>query len=60
MCDIFEEKEKKYYDLDEQDDELYSLIQSKLATFVSYWYFTAGVTTEDMAQLDKDIEEGNI
>lgn len=56
----FEEKEQKYYDLDEQNDELYTLIQSKLATFISYWYFTAGVTTEDMAQLDKDIEEGNI
>ena len=58
--ETFEEKEQKYYELDEQSDELYNLIQSKLATFISYWYFTAGVTTEDMAQLDKDIEEGNI
>ena len=56
----FEEKEQKYYELDESNDELYGLIQGKLATFVSYWYFTAGVTREDLEQLDKDIEEGNI
>ena len=56
----FEEKEQKYYELDESNDELYGLIQGKLATFISYWYFTAGVTREDLEQLDKDIEEGNI
>mgnify|MGYP003651625240 CR=1 FL=1 len=56
----FEQKEQKYYDLDEENDKLYDLIQAKLATFISYWYFTAGVTKEDMAQLDRDIEEGNI
>ena len=32
----------------------------QLATFVSYWYFTAGVTRADIEQLDKDIEEGNV
>ena len=58
--ETFEEKEQVYYDFDETDDELYNLIQGKLATFVSYWYFTAGVTKEDLVQLDKDIEEGNI
>ena len=56
----FEEKEQKYYELDESNDELYGLIEGKLATFISYWYFTAGVTREDLEQLDKDIEEGNI
>ena len=58
--ETFEEKEQVYYDFDEANDELYNLIQGKLATFVSYWYFTAGVTKEDLVQLDKDIEEGNI
>ena len=58
--ETFEEKEQAYYDLDEVNDELYNLIQGKLATFISYWYFTAGVTQEDLKQLDKDIEEGNI
>ncbi len=45
---------------DSANDELYGLIQRKIATFISYWYFTAGVTKEDLTQLDKDIEEGNI
>jgi hypothetical protein len=58
--ETFEEKEQAYYDLDEANDELYGLIQGKIATFISYWYFTAGVTKEDLTQLDKDIEEGNI
>ena len=56
----FEEREQAYYDLDEAGDELYNLIQAKIATFVSYWYFTSGVTREELAQLDKDIEEGNV
>ena len=58
--ETFEEREQAYYDLDEAGDKLYNLIQAKIATFVSYWYFTAGVTKEDLVQLDKDIEEGNI
>lgn len=58
--DSFEQKENHYYELDEAQDELYLLVQSKLATFVSYWYFTAGVTRADIEQLDKDIEEGNV
>ena len=58
--ETFEEREQAYYDLDEAGDELYNLIQAKIATFVSYWYFTSGVTREELAQLDKDIEEGNV
>ena len=58
--ETFEEREQAYYDLDEAGDEHYNLIQAKIATFVSYWYFTSGVTREELAQLDKDIEEGNV
>jgi hypothetical protein len=56
-----EEKEKHYYDLDEKNDELYILIQNKIATFMSYWYFAASeLTKEDFDQLNTDIEEGDV
>jgi hypothetical protein len=59
--ETFEEKEKHYYDLDEKNDELYLLIQNKLATFMSYWYFaSSGLSKEDFDQLNADIEEGNV
>ena len=56
----FEEKENHYYELDENDDALYSLVQGKLATFMSYWYFASAVSKEDFEQLDKDIESGEV
>jgi hypothetical protein len=58
--ETFKEKENHYYDLDEKDDPLYSLIQGKLATFMSYWYFASAISKEDFAQLDKDIESGEV
>ena len=58
--ETFEEKEQKYYDFDENNDKLYNLIQGKLATFVSYWYFTTGAARGDFDELNKDIEEGNV
>ena len=56
----FEEKENYYYNLDEEGDQLYSLIQGKVATFLSYWYFSTAASLEDFKQLDKDIESGNV
>jgi hypothetical protein len=56
----FEEKESYYYTLDETEDALYSLIQGKVATFLSYWYFSTASTPEDFEQLNKDIESGNV
>ena len=58
--ETFKEKENHYYDLDEKDDPLYSLIQGKLATFMSYWYFASAISKEDFEQLDKDIESGEV
>jgi hypothetical protein len=59
--ETFEQKESYYYDLDEKNDPLYSLIQSKIATFMSYWYFaSSGLSKEDFDQLNTDIEEGNV
>ncbi len=57
----YEEKENYYYDLEEKNDPLYKLIHSKLATFMSYWYFAASeLTKEDFDVLNTDIEEGNV
>jgi hypothetical protein len=59
--ETYEEKESYYYDLDENADELYSLIHSKLATFMSYWYFAAqNLSKEDFDALNDDIEQGNV
>ena len=56
----FDEKLDNYYRLDDEGDPLYALIQDKLATYISYWYFSAVTTREDFEQLDKDIEEETI
>jgi len=55
----FEEKENHYYDLDEKEDSLYGLIQGKIATFMSYWYFASAVSKGDFDKLNEDIESGN-
>jgi len=56
----FEEKENYYYTLDETNDHLYSLIQGKVATFLSYWYFSTATEREDFEKLNEDIESGNV
>lgn len=56
--ETYEEKENHYYELDEKNDPLYNIIQGKIATFMSYWYFASAVTKEDFDQLNKDIESG--
>ena len=54
----YEEKENYYYELDEKNDPLYNLIQGKIATFMSYWYFASVVSKEDFDKLNEDIESG--
>ena len=58
--ETFEEKESYYYSLDENNDKLYSLIQNKVATSLSYWYFSTAATKEDFEKLNEDIESGNV
>ena len=59
--DDFASKADEYYRLEEEGDEIYDMVSSKLAAFVSYWYYSAGAVTEDdFSNLDNDIEEGNI
>ena len=54
------QKENYYYTLDETNDHLYSLIQGKVATFLSYWYFSTATEREDFEKLNEDIESGNV
>ena len=57
----FSSKTDEYYRLEEEGDEIYDMVSSKLAAFVSYWYYSAGAVTEDdFSNLDSDIEEGNV
>ena len=54
----YEQKLENMRDLDEAEDPLYQVAFRKLATFVSYWYFSKNATKEDFKKLEKDIEEG--
>ena len=58
--ETFEEKENNYFELDEKEDPLYLLIQGKIATFISYWYYASAITKEDFQKLDQDIENGDV
>ena len=61
MRETFQDKVDEYYRLEEAGSELYHLISSKIATYISYWYYSAGAVTEqDFNKLQKDIEEGDI
>lgn len=44
--------------LDEEGDELYEKAYKKLATFVTFWYYSKNANKDDFRQLEKDIEEG--
>lgn len=54
----YEQKLDNMRDLDEAEDPLYQAMFRKLATFVSFWYFSKTTTKEDFKKLEKDLEEG--
>lgn len=57
----FEDKLQRYYELEEEGDEVYDIIGGKVAALFSFWYYSSGaVTKADFEKLDSDIEEGNI
>ena len=57
----FEEKKDYYYDLEETgEDEIFNLVNNKLTTLLSFWYFSTSATKDDFERLEKDIEEGNV
>ncbi|MBN86367.1 MAG: hypothetical protein CL885_02455, partial [Dehalococcoidia bacterium] len=59
--ETFQDKIDEYYRLEESGDEIYDLLASKLSTYMSYWYYSAGaVTDEDFEGLQRDMDEGKI
>jgi hypothetical protein len=55
-----EDKIDEYYELDESGDEIFDLAKDKIATMLSFWYFSTNASKEDFETLEKDIEEGNV
>ena len=53
-----EEKLASMHEMDESEDELYVKAYRKLATFMSFWYFSKNAKKEDFEKLERDIEEG--
>ena len=58
--ETFDEKKEIFYQREDDEDELLSLVYDKLTAFISFWYFSTQATDEDFKQLEKDIEEGNL
>lgn len=57
----FDDKLQRYYELEEEGDELYDLVGGKIAALYSFWYYSSGaVERADFEKLDTDIEEGNV
>tara|TARA_E500000081_G_C6094690_1_gene334503 strand:- start:371 stop:1183 length:813 start_codon:yes stop_codon:yes gene_type:complete len=56
-----QEKTDEYYRLEEEGSDLYHTISGRLATYVSYWYYSAGaVTDQDFEDLQENIDKGEI
>ena len=53
-----EEKLNQLYVLDEKEDPVYRKSYNKLATFVSFWYYSKNAQREDFEKLESDIESG--
>jgi len=46
-----------YHTMDEKDDKLFRLVQSKLAAVISFWYFSEKVEKEDFDRLISDLDQ---
>jgi hypothetical protein len=53
-----EQKLEALHEMDENGDEIYSKAYRKLATFMSFWFFSKNAKREDFEKLDNDIETG--
>jgi len=56
----FEERKESFYQMEEDESPILSLVYDKLTAFISFWYFSTNSSTEDFEELEKDIEEGNL
>lgn len=46
--------------MEEDEDDLLSIVYDKLTAFISFWYFSAAASKDDFQELEKDIDEGNL
>ena len=53
-----EDKIESLHKFDEEEDPLYYKTYRKLASFISFWYYSKNAKREDFESLNKDIEEG--
>ena len=53
-----EQKLESLHRMDENEDEIYSKGYRKLATFMSFWFFSKNAKHEDFQKLENDIETG--
>jgi hypothetical protein len=53
-----EKKLESLHEMDENEDEVYKKAYRKLATFMSFWFFSKNAKREDFEKLDNDIETG--
>ena len=58
--ETFEEKKLNFYEMEENEDPLFTLVYDKLTAFISFWYFSANTTSKDFEELEQDIEEGKL
>jgi hypothetical protein len=57
----FEDKLDQYYQMEEGGDDLYDIIGGKVATLISFWYYSSGsVTEEEFDKFNEDLESGKI
>lgn len=56
----FEEKKETLYRMEEEENELLSVVYDKLMAFVSFWYFSVSASEEDFLELEKDMNEGSL
>ena len=55
LGDDFEARIDSYHAMDEEDNKLFQLVQSKLAAVISFWYFSETVEKEDFDRLISDL-----
>lgn len=53
-----EQKLEALHQMDENEDEIYTKAYRKLATFMSFWFFSKNAKHEDFQKLENDIETG--
>ena len=45
---------------EDDDNEFYEAVRSKLTTIVSFWFFSENAEEKDFQKLEKDIDKGEV